>query len=87
MFLDVLIWFFMCMYALSVCVYGYYICVWSLQRSEEGIGAPGTGVTNDCELPCECWKLNLGPSQEQQVLSGRIKFMLFARKMGEQKTS
>lgn len=87
MLLDVLIWFFMYVYALPVCVYGHYICVWSLQRSQEGIGGPGTRVTNGCEIPCGCWKLDLGPSQEQQVLSRKIKFMLFARKMDGQKTS
>jgi hypothetical protein len=30
--------------------------------------SPGTGVMNHCELLPGCWKLNLGPLQEQQVL-------------------
>lgn len=25
-------------------------------------------ITDDCELPCECWKPNLGPLHQQQVL-------------------
>lgn len=32
------------------------------------IRSPGPGLTDSCELPCGCWKLNLGPLQEQQVL-------------------
>lgn len=27
-----------------------------------------TGVTDSCELPCECWELNLDPLEEQPVL-------------------
>jgi hypothetical protein len=41
---------------MSVCV-----CV-------RGIRAPGTGTTDNYELPCECWDLNLGPLGEQPVL-------------------
>ena len=41
-----------------------YICVCptSLCRS------PGTGIADSCELPCGCWELNPGPSEEQLVL-------------------
>lgn len=28
----------------------------------------GTGVTEGCELPCGCWKLNLGRLEEHPVL-------------------
>lgn len=28
----------------------------------------GSGVTDACEPPCGCWKLNLGPLGEQQML-------------------
>lgn len=31
-------------------------------RPEEGIGAPGTGVTDGRE-PCEWWELNSGPME------------------------
>ena len=35
------------------------LCHW---RPEEGIGSPGIGVTDGCELPCGCWELNLRSS-------------------------
>jgi hypothetical protein len=28
----------------------------------------GTGVTNDCELPCGCWEATLGSLSQQPVL-------------------
>jgi hypothetical protein len=34
----------------------------------EGVRSPGTGVTDNCELSCGCWDLNLGPLEEQPVL-------------------
>jgi hypothetical protein len=30
---------------------------------------PGTGVTDGCRLPCECWELNSGPLHEQVFLT------------------
>lgn len=27
----------------------------------EGARSPGPGVIYSCELPCQCWGLNLGP--------------------------
>lgn len=44
------------------------MCMQCLQRPEEGIIVPGTGVTDGCEQPCESWELNLGLLEEQQVL-------------------
>lgn len=44
-----------------------YICASYLfqGRSEEGMGSPGTGGTDDCEPPCVCQ----GPElQEEQVI-------------------
>lgn len=39
-----------------------------LQRTEDGLGFPGSGVTYGCDPPCQCWKLNIpGPLQEQQM--------------------
>jgi len=32
----------------------------------EGVGSPGTGVTDSCELPRKCWELDPGPLEEQQ---------------------
>lgn len=29
------------------------------------VGSPGTGVTDDCEPPCEWWELNPHLLQEQ----------------------
>ena len=45
-------------------------CVYMIppRRPEKDIKYPGTGVTDNCEPPCGCWELNLGPLQEQQVL-------------------
>ena len=37
----------------------YYVGVWRPQRPEE---------LDSCELLCGCWKLNLGPLEEQPVL-------------------
>lgn len=30
--------------------------------------SPETGVTDSCELPCECWKLNPSPLEKQLEL-------------------
>jgi hypothetical protein len=35
----------------------------------EGVRSPGTGIIDNCELPCGCWELNPGPLEEQPVLS------------------
>ena len=32
-----------------------------VRYSEKGPRSFGAEVTEGCELPCECWKLNLGP--------------------------
>lgn len=34
----------------------------------EGNRSPGTGGTNACESPYECWQLYRGPLQEEQIL-------------------
>jgi hypothetical protein len=34
----------------------------------EDVRFPETGVTDNCQLPCGCWELNLGPLEEQLVL-------------------
>jgi len=39
-----------------------------LVEDREELGSPGTGVTDSCELPCECWELNPSPLEEQPVL-------------------
>lgn len=35
-----------------------------LVPTEKGIMSLGIGVTDDCEPPCGCWDLNLGPLPE-----------------------
>lgn len=43
--------------------------------------SPGSGITNSCELPCVSWDLNLGPLEEQPVLSealGHLPQVLFS---------
>lgn len=52
----------------------YSLCtttVLSQHRPEEGVGVRSSesGVTNSLEMPCGCWGLNPGPSEEQEVLS------------------
>ena len=31
----------------------------------EGVGFPGTGVADSCDLPWGCWEFNPGPLEEQ----------------------
>lgn len=50
------------------CMYGHHLCVWCLQRLENSVGFPGTGVTANCESSCGCWQRNLALLQEQQGL-------------------
>lgn len=38
-------------------------------EAREGIGLPGTGLPSACDLPHECWELNLCLLGEQPVLS------------------
>ena len=36
-------------------------------RPDEGIKSPGTGVTDGCQLPRECWESNLSPLKGELV--------------------
>lgn len=48
---------------LHICMCAHVsMCPWT---SEEGVGSPGTGVTDGCEPPCICRELNGGPLQQQ----------------------
>lgn len=49
---------------LSVCMSGYLVP----QRPEESVRFSGTGVTGNCQLPCDYWELNSGPLEEKFVL-------------------
>lgn len=46
------------------------LCVWAWchWESKEGVRSPVTGITDGCELPCECWEQNLDPPQEHPML-------------------
>lgn len=54
--------------------FGYlYVCaihVWLVhaEAGKEGVRSLGTEITGSCELLCGCWKLNLGPLEEQPVI-------------------
>lgn len=37
------------------------------KRPKEVIKSPGARVTDNCEPPCQCWWLNLGPQEEQTL--------------------
>lgn len=49
---------FVCMGILSVCMSVHHLCAWYIQRLEEGIAFPGTGVTDGYKLSCGCWDSN-----------------------------
>ncbi|CAO2634374.1 E3 ubiquitin-protein ligase NEDD4, partial [Lemmus lemmus] len=44
--------------------------VWEfcLDKTEEGVGSPGSEVTDGCEPPCGCWELNPGSLEEDHLL-------------------
>lgn len=42
------------------CVHWCFACMYLC----ESVRSPQTGVTNNCELSCECWELNTGPLEE-----------------------
>lgn len=44
-----------CVCVACVYVYAPHVCVWCPQRSGEGAGCPGVGVTDSCG-PCGCWE-------------------------------
>lgn len=57
----------------SICVgLLVYLCTMYMsctQRQAEGVGSPGSGVSNNCESLFRCWELSLGPLEEQHALS------------------
>ena len=44
----------------------YFQC--TTQTQEEGVGSPGTGVMDSCNLLCGCQESNPGPLQEKLEL-------------------
>lgn len=65
MYVGVLI-FFMFMGVLPTCISDYRLAC-CLSKTKEGIGLPGTEVTN--ELPHGCWKSNLGLGRTASALT------------------
>jgi hypothetical protein len=41
------------------------INAWFIQRPEEGVMSPGTGVINSSDLPCGCRQSELSSSEKQ----------------------
>jgi hypothetical protein len=59
--------YFMCMGFLSAYMHMYYIHVWCLQRSEEGIEPSRPGITDGCKA-CVYLESNLNSLEEQPFL-------------------
>jgi hypothetical protein len=54
----------MCLY---LCEYMLHKCRY-LQKPEDSFASLRPRATGGCEPSCECWKLNVGPVQEQKQL-------------------
>ena len=54
----------MCMGVLPTCMSFHHMLAWCFQRPEEGFEFPETKVIDGCELPFDCWELNLGLREE-----------------------
>ena len=57
----------MFMTLLLSCMYIHHVHTWCLQKPEQTIRGPQTGVIDGCELPYGCLEPNLGPFQVQEV--------------------
>ena len=57
----------MCVSALPACMSVHRCVSGACGDQKRVMGSSGTGVADNCELPCGCWEANLGPLQEQQV--------------------
>lgn len=59
-----------CLFVCCVWVFDMHIVCVSLECliPEEGVGSPGTEVTESCEPPYGCWEWTPGAQQEQTVL-------------------
>lgn len=44
----------MCLIILPACMYVNHVYAWCPQRSDEGVGSPGTGVTGGFKFLCGC---------------------------------
>lgn len=58
-----------------MCVCALHACLIPEETLKKGIGSPGIGITESCELPCRCWGSKLGPMEEREVfLPGETSF-------------
>jgi hypothetical protein len=53
---------------MGVCVYVCALCVYSSCGDQKKVLGSLEQEVHSCELPCECWELNLDPLEEQPVL-------------------
>jgi len=68
MYVYIYVYIYMCVcVCVCVCVCTPHVCL-VLQKSQEGIGFPGTAVTGGYELPYGWQELSVVPLWEQQVL-------------------
>lgn len=67
-FLNALVNLFVCMSVMFAYKSVNHVCGWCPKRREEGVGFPGTGVPDGCQLLGGFWELNLDPLQERSVL-------------------
>ena len=56
-----LIYFIMCMNVWPTCMYAYYCMLLVPSEAKESFKYHVMKVMDSCELPCGCWKPNLGP--------------------------
>jgi hypothetical protein len=58
------------LYALVISLHAcMYVCMYENAR------CPGTEVRESCELSGRCWELNIGPLEEQPVLSQPLSYL------------
>lgn len=48
----------MCIGTLSAYMFLYHVYAWCTQNPEEDVRSIGNGITDRCESPTGCWKLN-----------------------------
>lgn len=59
----------MCVRDAYMYVYVHRMMASCPQKSEQGVMYPGTEVTGNCKVPCECWKLYLSPWRAANALN------------------
>lgn len=67
--------YFMCMGLLPACIFVYHIWTWCPGMTEEGVGSPGTEVTESYEMSHPCLEQTLCPLEEQPMLLTTLLFL------------